>query len=163
MFLRLLLLLTLVPVLELWTLFKFHDFLAQNLPGDTAFLSTFGLIIFTGLIGAQLARGQGIKVLAEIKSSLNRGVMPGPAVVDGLFILGGGALLLTPGIWTDLVGLTCLIPTTRNLYRLWLIRQFKDRVTSGTLMYDMDLGKKGNQFRGDLTIDIDPKSDKNKP
>ena len=159
MFLRLLLLLTIVPALELWTLFKFHDLLALNLGDQTALMVTFGIILFTGLMGAQLARRQGLKIVAEIQSNLNRGLMPGPALIDGVFILGGGALLLTPGIWTDILGLAFLLPVTRNIFRVWLIRKFMNNVTHATLIYDMDAGRKGSHFDSGTTIDIESKSE----
>ncbi len=52
--------------------------------------STFAMIVFTGVVGVYLAKRQGFKVLGEIQSKLNRGEMPGAAVLDGIFIFVGG-------------------------------------------------------------------------
>jgi UPF0716 protein FxsA len=64
---------------------------------------------------------------------LQRGTMPGDALLDGVCILVGGTLLLTPGFVTDLVGFLLLIPTTRKYFKLWLMKFFKNRMDRGTI------------------------------
>lgn len=54
---------------------------------------TFAMIVFTGVLGAYLAKRQGLIVLKEIQFRLNRGEMPGDAVLDGIFVFIGGLLL----------------------------------------------------------------------
>lgn len=79
--------------------------------------STFAMIVFTGVVGVYLAKRQGFKVLGEIQSKLNRGEMPGEAVLDGIFVFVGGILLVLPGYVTDVLGFICVIPITRALLK----------------------------------------------
>lgn len=76
---------------------------------------TIGLVLVTGIAGGALARAQGLRTVARIQGELAQGRMPGRALMDGAAILGGGALLLTPGILTDVVGFALLLPPTRHL------------------------------------------------
>ncbi|KAA0761544.1 FxsA family protein [Bacillus sp. SH5-2] len=79
--------------------------------------STFAMIVFTGVVGVYLAKRQGFKVLREIQSKLNRGEMPGEAVLDGIFVFVGGILLVLPGYVTDVIGFIFVIPITRALLK----------------------------------------------
>ena len=59
------------------------------------------LVVFTGVVGASLARSQGLKVLAEMQRDMQEGRLPAPRLVDGVMILVAGVLLITPGVMTD--------------------------------------------------------------
>ncbi|MCI0763919.1 FxsA family protein [Bacillus sp. TL12] len=76
---------------------------------------TFAMIVCIGALGVYLAKRQGFMVLGEIRSRLNRGEMPGDAVLDGIFVLVGGVLLLVPGYVTDVMGVIFIFPATRKL------------------------------------------------
>ncbi|MBO1625334.1 membrane protein FxsA [Bacillus cereus] len=78
---------------------------------------TFAMIVFTAALGAYLAKQQGFMVLREIQSRLNRGEMPGDAVLDGIFVFIGGVLLLVPGYVTDIIGFVFIFPLTRKLFK----------------------------------------------
>jgi UPF0716 protein FxsA len=78
---------------------------------------TLGIIILTGVVGAALARQQGLGVIRRIRREVSEGRVPGSAIVDGAMILVAGALLMTPGLLTDVFGFLCLIPATRRLIR----------------------------------------------
>ena len=106
MALRLFLLFTIVPALELWLLIK--------IGGIIGTFETIFLIILTGAIGASLAKNQGIQVLTELNQTLQRGESPAKKVAEGLLILGGGLLLITPGVCTDIVGFSVMIPPFRS-------------------------------------------------
>ncbi|RUL85542.1 FxsA family protein [Tautonia sociabilis] len=129
MFVRLLLLLTIVPVVELFVLLKVHGAIAERYDVQTGLLVTVGAILFTGVLGAYLARSQGLGVLRELQRSMAEGKFPGRTLLDGALVLVGGALLLTPGFLTDLVGLSLLVPITRAGYRrvlsAWLERKVR--------------------------------------
>lgn len=84
--------------------------------------STFAMIVFTGVVGVYLAKRQGFKVLGEIQSKLNRGEMPGGAVLDGIFIFVGGILLVLPGYVTDIIGFVFVIPMTRALLKPFVMK-----------------------------------------
>ncbi|HWO97341.1 MAG TPA: FxsA family protein [Bacillus sp. (in: firmicutes)] len=115
-------LLIIVPALEMWLLI---------LTGKTfgAFL-TFLLVILTGILGAYLAKKQGIAVLMKAREQLSYGQLPGEAILDGICILLGGAVLLTPGFITDVVGFFLLFPPTRKLVKpviaRWMQAFFKN-------------------------------------
>ena len=96
MFLYLLLLLTIVPIVELIILFRIADRFQWG--------PTIALVLLTGILGAWLARREGLKTVSRIQSDLGRGVPPTGAMVDGLLILIAGAVLITPGILTDVLG-----------------------------------------------------------
>ena len=105
MALRLFLLFTIVPAFELWLLIK--------IGGIIGTFETIFLIILTGVFGASLAKSQGLQVLAELNQALSSGQSPAKKVAEGLLILGGGLLLITPGVCTDIVGFSVMIPPFR--------------------------------------------------
>ena len=129
MFLRLILLLTTVPIVELYLILKVHHAIATGWGAEQAFLVTIGTIVATGVIGAKLASYQGLSVLRSIRDSVQRGELPTDSLANGAMILFGAALLLTPGFVTDAIGLSLLIPVTRKLYvraaRSWLRRKIE--------------------------------------
>lgn len=79
--------------------------------------TTLAIIILTGIVGASLARWQGFRTITRIRSQLNKGALPADAMLDGLFILCAGLLLITPGLITDGVGFTLLMPPARALIK----------------------------------------------
>jgi UPF0716 protein FxsA len=127
MLLNLLILFTVVPLIELALLAK--------LSGIIHFWPTIGLILLTGIIGAALARHEGLRTVRQIQSELNQGRMPGRQLVDALMILVAGALLVTPGILTDCVGFSLLLPPVRALLRRWLESRFRASFTIHTNMH----------------------------
>ena len=122
MLLYLILLLTVVPVLELVIILQVHHAIASSWGSGMALLVTIGTIAVTGIAGATLARHQGMSVLRELQKQMGRGELPGQALMDGVLILIGAALLLTPGFLTDVFGFSLLLPVTRSAYRKLLRR-----------------------------------------
>jgi UPF0716 protein FxsA len=94
-------------------------------------LPTIALVVLTGALGAFLAKQQGLGVLRRIRADMQAGRMPGPAIVDGVLILLAGAVLITPGVLTDVVGFLCLVPATRAAIRASLWRAIERRVGDG--------------------------------
>ena len=109
MLLRLILLFTLVPLLELYLL------LAIAVRTSPQF--TFALVIATGVLGAVLARRQGFRWRQKMATQLQQGEVPTDGLLDGLMIFIAGALLLTPGVLTDLLGFALLITPLRSLIK----------------------------------------------
>ena len=109
MFLRLFLLFTLVPFVELVILLKLSEM--------HGWVTTICLIIVTGIVGTILARQQGFEVWNRIHSELNAGKPPTDSLMDGLMILVASALLITPGVLTDIVGFLLLFPPFRSVLR----------------------------------------------
>ena len=116
MFARLLLLFTAVPLVELYLLIEIGSVIGK--------LNTILLVIGTGVLGAFLARLEGLRTLREIQRNLSQGTVPAEKMVDGVIILVAGILLITPGILTDACGFLMLVPTTRNAFKRWLRRRF---------------------------------------
>lgn len=125
MFIRLLILFTLVPIFELYVLIEIGSMIGT--------LPTIILIFLTGIAGAYLARMQGFTLLNRIQNEMNQGRMPRGELIDGAMILVGGVLLLTPGFCTDLLGFSLLVPMTRNAYKGWLVKWLEKRLASGQI------------------------------
>lgn len=125
--LYLVLILVLVPVLELVLLLEVHHAIASAWGSGIGLLITLGTIVLTGVLGAALAKHQGMGVLREVQRRLRAGELPGQELLDGVLILIGAALLLTPGYLTDLVGFSLLLPWTRAAYRKGLRRWLRGK------------------------------------
>lgn len=123
MFLRLFILFTLVPVIELAILIEVGSKIGT--------FNTIMLIITTGIIGALLAQSQGLAVIRKIQEEISFGRPPANELFDGLFILVGGVLLITPGIVTDIIGFIFLLPASRYLIKQWLARKVQSNISRG--------------------------------
>ncbi|MDH3223945.1 MAG: FxsA family protein [Gemmatimonadota bacterium] len=88
---------------------------------------TVALVVTTGILGATLARSQGLRVVSAVQRRLAVGEVPGSELMDGLAVLVGGAFLLTPGILTDFLGFSLLLPFTRNILK----RRIEARLAQG--------------------------------
>lgn len=128
-------LLLLVPLAELWVIVQ----VAQGI----GVLNAIGLLLLVSVAGAWLLKQQGMATWRRLQATLQRGEMPTSEVTDGAMILLGGALLLTPGFITDVVGLMLLVPATRaalkggmrKLLARWAQRRSRDRgVYSATVL-----------------------------
>lgn len=115
--LKLFLLFTTIPLLELWILFQISL--------RTGILPTIALVIVTGVVGASLARWQGVITLQKMSAELAQGRMPTDQLIDGALILVAGAVLLTPGIITDVFGFLLLIPPCRAVAKKLAVAYFK--------------------------------------
>lgn len=127
MFLKLILLFTVTPIVEL--------FLLLRLSKLTSVWTTIGIVLITGIVGAYLAKSEGKLVLSKIRTELNYGRIPGNELLNGLCILIGGALLLTPGLITDTLGFVLVIPGTREIFKSILKRKFKKMIESGNIYF----------------------------
>ncbi|MCC5876337.1 MAG: FxsA family protein [Candidatus Sumerlaeia bacterium] len=94
----------------------------------TSFPFTLGVILLSALAGATLVRLQGFAVIQKLRQKASQGAFPGDQILDGLMVLLAGGLMLTPGLLTDVVGFTMLIPASRRILREGLKRIFKGRV-----------------------------------
>ena len=113
---RLLLLFIAVPAVELMLLIEIGQRIGT--------LATIGLIMGTGIVGASLARQQGMSAFARLRTDLADGRSPAEPIVDGVLILVAGAVLITPGVLTDLFGFLLLVPACRRLLKRSLKRRF---------------------------------------
>ncbi len=85
---------------------------------------TILLVVFTAMLGAWLLKQQGFATFQRFQESLAQGVIPAYEMVEGPLILVGGALLLTPGFITDIIGFACLIPQLRRKIAQYVIEHY---------------------------------------
>lgn len=78
---------------------------------------TLAVVVLTAVAGTALLRHQGLGTLGRLQASMDRGEMPLEPVFDGFCLLAAGALLLTPGFFTDAVGFALFVPAVRRLLR----------------------------------------------
>ncbi len=92
---------------------------------------TLGIVVLTALIGTMLMRAQGISTLQRLQSNIEAGKNPTDPIAHGAFILVAGLLLLTPGFFTDTIGLLLLVPPVRKT----LIAAISARIMSGNASF----------------------------
>lgn len=115
----LLLLFVVIPIVELWVIIRVGSAIG--------FLNTLAIIIVVAVLGSWLVKREGLRVWRRFTESVSRGRVPTRELVDGVLILGAGALLLTPGFVTDVVGVLMLFPPTRAVIRSLVMRSVKKR------------------------------------
>lgn len=112
-FILLVLLFVIVPVAEISLLIR--------VGGAIGPLNTIFFVIFTAILGAYLVRQQGFSVLSKLQDETNAGRMPALQIAEGVALLFAGAVLLTPGFITDIIGFALLIPPIRQALIAWVI------------------------------------------
>ncbi|MEM1128558.1 MAG: FxsA family protein [Bacteroidota bacterium] len=121
---RLLLLFLITPVVELALLLQVGEWIG--------FWPTVALILVTGITGSYLARREGLSVWKKLNDRLAQGGLPSDELTDGVIVLMSGALLITPGVLTDVVGFSGLLPPTRALIRKAVLKRVRASATQGT-------------------------------
>ena len=129
---KLILVLTVLPIVELYLLVK--------LTQATSLGVTLLVILGTGVFGALLARAEGLRVLRRIQTEVAAGRIPGDALLDGMLILVAGVMLVTPGLITDATGLLLLLPPTRALARRLIKRWIRRKIEAGQLRAYRQMG-----------------------
>ena len=112
-----------VPVVEIYFLIEVGSVIGAPL--------TILLVVATAVIGAFLLRQQGMSTLARFQTSMASGSLPAKEMMEGVLLLLGGALLMTPGFFTDTIGFLCLIPITRQLMVNQIIKRSLFKAQSG--------------------------------
>ena len=108
-----------VPLVELALLLK--------LGAMTQWWVSLLVVIGTGVLGSLLARRQGWHTYRRIQRELQQGQLPTDSLLDAAMIFVAGALLLTPGLLTDMLGMSLLLPVCRSFYKKRLIAWIKKR------------------------------------
>ncbi len=127
MLIKLILLFTIVPFIELTLLIEIGSYIGT--------LNTIMIVIITGIIGAFMARMAGFTVLMKIQNNLREGIFPKDELFDGVLILISGAFLITPGLLTDALGFFLLIPFGRHVVKRWLKETIKTRIDRNGITY----------------------------
>ncbi|NBJ68991.1 MULTISPECIES: FxsA family protein [Clostridia] len=94
-----------------------------------------GLVLLTGAVGFYLAKQQGIETWNRAQLSMQRGEAPTGYIIDGICILIGAVLLVTPGFISDAVGFLLVIPTTRILFKQRVENLIKHLIKKRTIIY----------------------------
>ncbi len=142
-----------VPLLEIYLLIEVGSMLGA---GTTIFL-----VVFTAVLGAFLVRTQGFSTLSRAQIQLARAQMPTIEIIEGLFLFVAGALLLTPGFFTDSIGFIFLIPPLRRLIIHTIIKRgLWHTLTPRQFKYDdnSDMSRtdsQGNRRNKGKVIDVD--------
>lgn len=109
-----------VPIAELYVLIQ----VGQGI----GILETLALLVVISIVGAWLAKREGLSVLRRMRAALNAGRVPGTELLDGFLILLAAALMLTPGFLTDAAAILLLLPPVRAAVRQVLRRRFVRRI-----------------------------------
>ncbi len=109
MFAKLFLLFTIIPIIELTLLIKVGSYIGA--------INTILVVILTAAIGAYMVKMEGIGIMYRIQKNMQEGIFPGDELISGMMILVAGALLLTPGFFTDIIGFVMLVPVSREFIK----------------------------------------------
>jgi UPF0716 protein FxsA len=112
-----------MPIIDLYILVKASK--------SMGFWTTVMLIIVTGIAGYYLARSEGKVVISSINRELSRGRIPSDDLLTGVSILIGGIFLVVPGILTDIIGITMILPGTRDLYKKYIKKKLEYKIRKG--------------------------------
>jgi UPF0716 protein FxsA len=123
MFFKLFLLFLIVPVVEIYLIIKVGSVIGG--------LATVVSLLCISLLGAYLVRNQGVRIVMQIREELSRGRLPAAQLLDGALVFIGSVLLMTPGFFTDFVGIFFLIPATRRVIKMWLGLWLQSRLSKG--------------------------------
>ena len=105
-----------VPIVEIVLFIKIRSLLGLWL--------TILVVVLTAIVGTNLVKSQGLNAIKEVQSSFLQGQDIARSLINGTLILIAGVLLLTPGFFTDFIGITFLIPVTRNMWISYGIKHF---------------------------------------
>ena len=122
MFFKLFLAFTTIPLVEIYLLIHIGSVFGV--------FTSIALVFFTGLLGAYLARIQGIKTLFKIQESIKEGRMPSGELLEALLIVAAGIVLITPGFLTDTIGFLLLLPNIREIVKSWVQSKIKTQYMS---------------------------------
>ncbi|PAR55564.1 membrane protein FxsA [Vibrio metoecus] len=90
---------------------------------------TIALVLLTAMVGASLVRSQGLQTLLTVQQRLAQGQLPAQQILEGVMLAVAGVLLLTPGFFTDILGMLVLLPAPRA----YLAKQLMSRVVVGNI------------------------------
>jgi UPF0716 protein FxsA len=132
----LILLFTLLPLVELSLLLRIGQWLGAG--------ATLGLVIGTGIVGAWLARREGLRSWAAVNRELGQGRLPGDELMHAFLVLIAGVVLVTPGVLTDAAGLVLLVHPARE----WVVARARKRLAGRMQVHTVGFGPSGMEGFG---------------
>ena len=109
-----------VPLIELFVIIQVGQTIGA--------LNTIGLLLLMSVLGGWLMKREGLATMRRFQTKLGRGELPEKELVDGFLIMFGGALMLTPGFMTDVLGMALLLPPVRAVIRAEVGRRVSKRI-----------------------------------
>ena len=100
-----------IPLVEIYFLIKVGDVIGA--------FTTVVLVVATAVLGASIARYQGLVTLQRVQATVARGEAPAIEMLEGVILFLGAVLLLIPGFVTDIFGFACLVPPLRRAIATW--------------------------------------------
>ncbi|MEC9332201.1 MAG: FxsA family protein [Verrucomicrobiota bacterium] len=143
---KFLILFIIVPLVELYLLFM--------VGGRVGLPATIILVVLTGAWGAYLAKSQGLSILAKIQTETAAGRVPTAELLDGLLVLIGGVVLLTPGLLTDLVGFLLMVPSFRAIIRNRVKAKFASQIGGFNMRSSGGMGARPRDDKNNKNEDI---------
>jgi UPF0716 protein FxsA len=132
-----------VPIAELYVIIQVGDAIG--------ILPTIAILVLDSVVGSWLLRQQGRAAWRRFNAALQAGRPPAQETIDGALIMLGGALLLTPGFLSDILGVVLLLPPTRAVVRRLLARRFLGRMVTGMAQRRAPAERPGRQYDIDGT------------
>ncbi len=129
MFFKLFLIFALIPVIELALLIQLGSYIG--------IFNTVVIVILTALVGAHMVRSEGTGVVMRIQKNMQEGTFPGDDLISGAMILVAGALLLTPGFFTDVIGFLLVIPVSREPIKKLIKNYLKKKTNPNEIEIDI--------------------------
>lgn len=126
---RLFLIFTIVPITELTILIKVGSYIGA--------FNTILIVILTAVIGAYMVKMEGIGVMSRIQKNMQEGIFPADELINGMMILVAGALLLTPGFFTDIIGFIMVFLASRNYLKKIVKPYIKKRMAPNEIEIDI--------------------------
>ena len=120
-----------IPIVEMYLLIE----VAERIEA----LPTIVLVMLTAVLGVSLIRQQGLSTLTKGIRRLNQAEIPAAEIIEGVLLAVAGAFLITPGFLTDFIGFMIIIPITRRITALMLLKRMAARA---------DFRTKGSDLRG---------------
>ena len=102
---------------------------------------TILLLIADSILGSWLVKREGARAWRALRTALNEGRMPAHELADGMLILVGGALILSPGFVLDAIGLLCILPLTRPIGRRILSRVLSRKLVGVSFLTEGTMGR----------------------
>lgn len=124
---KLIFIFTIIPLIELALLVKMSNSFGLS------FIIT--LVTITGLLGGALTKHQGKETINKINDSLAQNQLPADNLMNGLLVLIGGVLLITPGVLTDIGGFTCLIPFSQSKIQIIVKNKLNRLIKTGRIQF----------------------------
>ena len=119
---------------------------------------TIALVLLSAFVGVNMLRHQGLATLGRAQQKMQQGEMPQQEMIEGLVLAVGGALLITPGFVTDIIGFCCLVPFTRIGFIKIVSRRFKHKMSAGISGFSGYSNQQGAGMQGKYSSDYSSRS-----